>query len=105
MERSIEMKIFFTCEVRIPFAELILLLYLKYNTSIIMYFLLQQCTSGGHESGLYGSYWSEVEASCALTHISLLLGPVPGIHVMYYAKRILHSIVRWVILYKDFILV
>jgi hypothetical protein len=51
-ERSVKMKIFFTCQVHILFAELILQLYLKYNTSIIVYLLLQQCTSGGHKSGL-----------------------------------------------------
>ena len=48
------MKIFFTCELHIPVVELILRLYLKYNTAILMYLLLQQCTSGGQESGLYG---------------------------------------------------
>ena len=59
-ERSVKMKISFTCKVHVPFAELILLFYLKYNTSIIVYLLLQQSTSGGHESGLYGSIlWSK----------------------------------------------
>ena len=37
-EGNKEMKIFFTYEVHTPFAELILLLYLKYNTSIIREF-------------------------------------------------------------------
>jgi hypothetical protein len=45
------MKIIFTEVLQIPFAELFLLLYLKYNTSVILYLLFQQCTSGDTRAG------------------------------------------------------
>ena len=53
MERSTEVKIFFTYKLHIPFAELILLIYLKYNTPIFVYLLLQQCTSRGDRRAGY----------------------------------------------------
>ena len=61
------MKNLFNMPAAHPFAELILLFYLKYNISIIMYLLLQQCISGGHESGFYGSFKDYIYAhTCSM---------------------------------------
>ena len=41
-------KIIVTCQLHFPLVEVIPFLYPSKNTSILMYLLLQQCTSWGH---------------------------------------------------------
>ena len=48
MGEGTKKKIIVTCQLHIPLVEVIPFLYLSKNTSILMYLLLQQCTSWGH---------------------------------------------------------